>query len=382
MHRWLSGPPAVVRVLRGWHALVAVAALLAVVVTAATDAGPSGGLAQPATIVLAAVAMLVHGSAAVLLAQSERHLARALSLAGNYLLGVAALAVLLQTEGVFTGLDTLAERFSSALPYLAVALVGWLISGGADAAPRRHSIGRILLLIGFGAALVAVGLLAGLWTFASRVADPLGLTLVFVVLTSFTLSWRTYQQDIALHFGASARQRHTLDGLLFVSPNLLGFFAFFAGPLLFSLFVSLNEWDAFGTTNFVGLRNYVNILSLDLATIADSQTPRDVLKDGYFELTRMGGLLVGARDPLFWRSIMNIIKFAVLAVPLAVVPAVFLASLLNSKVPGIKFFRALYFVPSIAGVIAVALIWRQLFNSTVGWVNYLITKATSVWNGL
>jgi ABC-type sugar transport system permease subunit len=78
-------------------------------------------------------------------------------------------------------------------------------------------------------------------------------------------------------------------------------------------------------------------------------------------------------DVLFWRSIRNIFVFTLFALPLSTIPALFLATLLNSKAPGIKVFRAIYFVPSIAGVVAVALIWRQLFDSTIGWLNYLIS---------
>ena len=42
------------------------------------------------------------------------------------------------------------------------------------------------------------------------------------------------------------------------------------------------------------------------------------------------------------------------------------AELLNSKLPGVKVFRAIFFVPSVAGVIGISLIWKQLFNATVG----------------
>jgi ABC-type sugar transport system permease subunit len=58
---------------------------------------------------------------------------------------------------------------------------------------------------------------------------------------------------------------------------------------------------------------------------------------------------------------------------MAVIPALFLATLLNSKVRGIRFFRAVYFIPSVAGVVGIAIIWRQLLDQTVGWVNYFIT---------
>jgi ABC-type sugar transport system permease subunit len=74
----------------------------------------------------------------------------------------------------------------------------------------------------------------------------------------------------------------------------------------------------------------------------------------------------------------NIIIFLVLAVPASVLPALCLSSILASRLPGMKVFRAIYFVPSVAGVIGVAIIWGQLFQSTVGWINYLILRAGEI----
>lgn len=372
-------PRALRRILSAWHATCGVgsgAALLAVV---AAGAGPEAGLPRTAlssVLVAGVVANLL--TASLLLA--GRPTGRTWSLVVNHLTAFVSTVVVLQRVGVFVGLDTLGDRFHIALPFLGLALVGWLVTGGEDAGERRRRVGRWVMLAGFGGSLLAVGILPGLLTLFQRLAEPVGVGLVALAVAAGVLAWRTYQPDVAADLEADLTQRHTIDGLLFVSPNLLGFLAFFAGPLLFSLYVSLNEWDAFGTTEFIGLDNYVSVLGLDLARVAGDGAV--ALKDGYLEVLRVGGVVLGARDPLFWRSIGNILRFSALAIPLAVVPAVFLAVLLNSKVPGIKLFRALYFVPSIAGVIAVALIWRQLFNSTVGWVNYLVTRAVGAWNSL
>jgi ABC-type sugar transport system permease subunit len=71
-----------------------------------------------------------------------------------------------------------------------------------------------------------------------------------------------------------------------------------------------------------------------------------------------------------------------LAVPLSVVPALFLAQLLNTKIPGVKFFRAVFFIPSVAGVIGISLIWKQLFNATVGFLNFFLGKLAVLLNVL
>ena len=57
--------------------------------------------------------------------------------------------------------------------------------------------------------------------------------------------------------GATARER--LSGYLFISPWLIGFIAFYAGPMLFSFAVSFTNWDFFKNMTFVGLRNYFRI---------------------------------------------------------------------------------------------------------------------------
>jgi ABC-type sugar transport system permease subunit len=164
---------------------------------------------------------------------------------------------------------------------------------------------------------------------------------------------------------------------------VLGFLIFFAGPLLFSLFVSFTSWDAFGPKIWIGLDNYIRIFSLDIAHLASGSQPAgEVLKDGYNELFRLGDFVIGARDKLFWISIRNILVFAALAIPLAVAPALLLANILNSRIPGMKFFRAIYFIPSIAGVVGIALVWRQLFNATVGFINFFITKAVGFLDAL
>jgi ABC-type sugar transport system permease subunit len=62
------------------------------------------------------------------------------------------------------------------------------------------------------------------------------------------------------------------------------------------------------------------------------------------------------------------------AVPLSVIPALFLANLLNSDLPGMRIFRAIYFLPSVAAVVGIALVWQWLFNSTIGYINYGIAS--------
>jgi ABC-type sugar transport system permease subunit len=368
------------RLLLGWRVLHAIAAIAG----GTALLGATEGLGRSAALGVTAVVLVLDVAALVGLAR-RRASGRTLSLAVDYLTFVACTVLLLHANRFFVGLDALGDTFVRGVPFGLLALLAYIATGygegiGASVAIRR--VARFVMIASLLAMLVAVGLLPGIATFVSRTLQPQQLGYLAVGLVSGYVAWRTFQSDVAYELNATERTQRTLDGLLFVSPNLLGFIAFFAGPLLFSLFVSLTEWDAFGEPVFLGLQNYVNILALNVGIAESGQVGSAALAPGYNEWIRVGNVVLGARDVLFWRSMRNIVFFSAMALPLSVIPALLLASLLNSKAPGIKIFRAVYFIPFIAGVVAVSLMWRQLMNSTVGWLNYLISRAVAFWNGL
>ncbi|AXV06363.1 N-Acetyl-D-glucosamine ABC transport system, permease protein 1 [Euzebya pacifica] len=361
--------------LTGWHTVHLVGAVVAALVLLGSDE-PSGAVAIGllVTAIAAAVADLV-----TIVGLRRRRPAGLLgTVVIGYLTAVGAAAVLLQRLGVFTGMDALGDTFVRGVPFLLLAVAAY----AATASTRLARVARWVAIASLAAMLIAVGLLPGLLTFVGRLAGGTELALLVIAVTGAVVAFRSRRSDVVQHLRATRATSATLDGLLFVSPNALGFLAFFAGPLLFSLWVSLNDWDAFGTPDFIGLANYVRIVSLSVATAEAGQLGNEVLLSGYTEVLRLGNIVIGAQDPVFWKSIVNIVVFAALAIPLSVIPALGLASLLNSDAPGIKAFRAIYFVPSIAGVVAVALIWRQLFNATVGWVNYLLDRLAVAWSAL
>jgi ABC-type sugar transport system permease subunit len=153
-----------------------------------------------------------------------------------------------------------------------------------------------------------------------------------------------------------------------------------------SLYVSFTNWDAFGTREWLGLQNYAALLNLTIVPLASADQLANQAMDArvYSELTRFTifgrSFLIGAQDRLFWIALGNTIRFVLMAVPLSVIPALLLANLLNSKIPGMTFFRAVYFLPSVAAVVGIALVWQWLFNSTIGYINYFITLAIDFLN--
>jgi ABC-type sugar transport system permease subunit len=145
--------------------------------------------------------------------------------------------------------------------------------------------------------------------------------------------------------------------------------------------VSLSDWDAFSEPIFVGLQNYLDILALQVVVLDDpSVLLAPGLERGFSEVLRIGSVVIAAQDRLFWIALRNILVFCLIAIPMAVIPALFLASLLNSRVRGIRFFRAVYFIPSVAGIVGIAIIWQQLLDQSVGWINYGITSVIGFMN--
>ena len=180
--------------------------------------------------------------------------------------------------------------------------------------------------------------------------------------------------SVSSKLNASQSEEERLTGWLFVSPSIIGFLAFLAGPLVYSFVMSFFKWNGINTPTFIGLKNYADTLGLEFAA------SRESLSTGYFQIAELFGMSIGAIDPLFWKAITNIMVFLLTAVPLSVVIALILATLIEQRLPGSKVFRAVFFIPSVAGVIGVTLIWKQMLNSSVGFINYAAGEMFAIFN--
>ena len=102
-----------------------------------------------------------------------------------------------------------------------------------------------------------------------------------------------------VRFGASLSDNDVLDGVLFISPNFLGFLGFLAGPLLFSLYVSLTSWNAFSDQSSWAcrLRRHSVVPSAHAGRPSVFLAPG--LQAGYSEIARIGSLVIAAEDKLF-----------------------------------------------------------------------------------
>ena len=345
------------------------------------------------TLVLT-IASISSGIASFDLAR-KNHRGRIISLVLDYLAFAASIVMTLNTGEAFTGIDAFAETFGRGVPYLGIAFGGYLLGTLRDrltqnsvAGNRILEISRYIIYAGLVLFLWQVNALNGLIYFFTKLANPVGILFVSGLVLFGLAIWAMWREKTASVLNAKVHHEQLLNGWLFLSPNLLGFLIFFGGPLLLSFYFSFTDSDAFNPPNWIGFENYAKILNIRFATLSSpEQLAKEVVDIKiYDEVGRLrignGGLLFAAADKLFWLALRNTLTFVLFAVPLSVIPALVLANILNSKLPGMKFFRAVYFMPSIAAIVGISLVWQWLYNATIGYINYFITLGVDFWNNL
>jgi len=361
----------------------------------------TGGLTEtPASQKIAGMIVLVFASilssAGAVQISRRDHGGRMISLVVDYLAFVVCFVLMLNTGGAFLGIDALGETFGKGIPYLGIAIAGYLLSALDEYLPQKRqtsetslkAAGRWVMLAGFALFLWQVGAVNGILNFLGRLAQPLGIASAAGVLIFGTSLYSMTREKIAQALHAKTSHEQIINGWLFLSPNLLGFLVFFAGPLILSFYFSFTDSDAFNPPNWVGFENYARILNIRFAALSSpDQLAREVVDiKVYDEVGRFilgnGGILFAAADKFFWLALRNTLTYVLFAVPLSVIPALILSNVLNSKLPGMKFYRAVYFMPSIAAVVGISLVWQWLYNATIGYINYFITVGIEFWNNL
>lgn len=131
-------------------------------------------------------------------------------------------------------------------------------------------------------------------------------------------------------------------GIMLALPAMLGFGLFTIGPMLASFGISLTDWNIFGEFKYVGLANYREMFS---------------------------------GDPLFPKSMAATLYYALGSVPLTLFLAFVVASLLNQKVPGLAFFRTMFYLPVLMPSIANTVLWLWIFNPDFGLLNSALRAA-------
>ena len=134
---------------------------------------------------------------------------------------------------------------------------------------------------------------------------------------------------------STLQRRETLAGLAFISPWLIGFLIFTAGPMVISLALSLSNYDVIYPPQFTGLGNYQQLLT----------------------------------DPRVGVSLGNSFYYALLHVPLSIIVALVLATILHRVGKAAGFFRTAFYLPTITPAVAVGTLFLWLLNPRVGLVN-------------
>ena len=139
----------------------------------------------------------------------------------------------------------------------------------------------------------------------------------------------------------SLKTKEALTGWLFLSPALIGFSIFTFGSIIYSLYLSLTDYDLMTKPKFIGLENYIRAFT---------------------------------KDESFYKFFGNTLYFVVLLVPIVLAISLFLALLINKKAGKItKAYRVALFLPSITSTIAVSMVWLWIFNPDMGLINNMLT---------
>lgn len=148
-----------------------------------------------------------------------------------------------------------------------------------------------------------------------------------------------------------ASNKEALGAYLFLMPNLLGFLIFTFLPVLASFILSFLKWDIISwPPKFIGFDNFIKLLSFHI----ENGTIR-------------------ANDPLFWKYTGNTL-FLMMSIPISMMASLAIALAMNQKIRGIVFFRTIYFLPTICSGVAIAILWKWMYNSDFGLINTLIAK--------
>lgn len=127
---------------------------------------------------------------------------------------------------------------------------------------------------------------------------------------------------------------------LWIAPWLIGFLIFLAWPLVQSLYLSFTDFRILNTPTFTGMDNVQRLFN----------------------------------DPLFFKSLRVTVLYVLGAAPLGNVIALIVAMLLAQKLRGVNWWRTIYFMPSVAAGVAIAVMWSFIFNPDFGLFNTILNS--------
>jgi cellobiose transport system permease protein len=128
-------------------------------------------------------------------------------------------------------------------------------------------------------------------------------------------------------------------GYLFTAPFFVMFLIFGLAPIIYSVYIAFFNWDALGTQDFIGLANFEELFV----------------------------------DTRFWNALVNTLDIWLLStIPMLIFSIGLAAILHNPALRGSTFFRTILLVPNITSVLAIAIVFGQLFGRDFGMVNIIV----------
>lgn len=124
-------------------------------------------------------------------------------------------------------------------------------------------------------------------------------------------------------------------GYVFIAPLVIGLGVFYIFPFIQNFWFSFNDVNKFNVATFVGLENYKKLFA----------------------------------DKNLVNALLNTLKYVVITTPIIIMLSLFVATLLNTKIKGKSFYRTMYFLPSVTMPVAIALVWKFIFNGDYGLLN-------------
>lgn len=150
-------------------------------------------------------------------------------------------------------------------------------------------------------------------------------------------------------FGIKKQSMHKAWPYLLAAPYVLCYIAFTLYPTFYSLYLSFFDWNGIKAMKFVGLTNYINLLT---------------------------------KDKLFWKAIWNTVQFMLFSVPIQTILGLVLANVVFSLKRTKRAFETIFFLPYIIAPIAIGAIFSNLFDWQYGYINELLINIGVVDEGI
>jgi multiple sugar transport system permease protein len=138
--------------------------------------------------------------------------------------------------------------------------------------------------------------------------------------------------------GSRLLWHEALMAYLFVSPAMILFLVFSVLPVMFAFLLSFTNYDILSPIQWVGLRNYARLLT----------------------------------DTIFQRGVLNVLYYALMFIPAMIILSILLAMALNRNMPGMRFFRTLYYLPAVTSSIAASVVWTWMLQKDYGVINQFL----------